>query len=71
MDFSVIMSKGDTGVVEWCREDDEAVIKEYETAVRETLPEETRLLLQRQLTRVRSAVSKLEEVLAVFGEPRS
>jgi uncharacterized protein (TIGR02284 family) len=42
MDFSVIMSKGDTGVVEWCREDDEAVIKEYETAVGETLPEETR-----------------------------
>ena len=71
MDFAVIMSKGDTGVVEWCREDDDAVIKEYEAALAEPLPEETRLLLQRHLTRVRSAVGKLEEVLAVFGEPRS
>ena len=30
LDFSVAMSKGDTGVVEWCREDDQAVIAEYE-----------------------------------------
>jgi uncharacterized protein (TIGR02284 family) len=24
LDFSVVMSKGDTGVIEWCREDDES-----------------------------------------------
>ena len=72
MDFSVAMSKGDTGVVEWCREDDAKVIAEYETALAEkTLPDDLRLLLQRQLERVRMAISNLEKVISVFGRPRS
>ena len=71
LDFSVVMSKGDTGVVEWCREDDTLVTAEYETALAEDLPDEVRLLLQRQLERVRMAISNLEKVISVFGRPRS
>jgi len=71
LDFSVVMSKGDTGVVEWCREDDEQVIAEYEKALAEKLPERVRLMLERQLEQVRSAVGKLEATLSVFGKPRS
>jgi uncharacterized protein (TIGR02284 family) len=71
LDFSVIMSKGDTGVMEWCREDDEQVIAEYEKALAEKLPEQLRLMLERQLERVRGAVGKLEGALSIFGKPRS
>jgi uncharacterized protein (TIGR02284 family) len=71
LDFSVIMSKGDTGVVEWCREDDAKVIAEYETALAGDLPDDLRLLLERQLERVRSAISNLEKVISMFGRPRS
>src|ERR1022692_2951177 len=35
MDFNVVMSMGDTGVVEWCRKDAEAAAKEYRTALAE------------------------------------
>jgi uncharacterized protein (TIGR02284 family) len=71
MDFAVVMSKGDTGVVEWCREDDAKVIEEYEKALAEDLPADLRLLLMRQLERVRMAISNLEKVISVFGRPRS
>lgn len=30
MDLSVVMSKGDTGIVDWCRQDAKEVIAEYE-----------------------------------------
>ena len=33
MDLNVVMSMGDTGVVEWCREDANKVIAEYEKAL--------------------------------------
>ena len=71
LDLSVVMSKGDTGVMEWCREDDEQVIAEYEKALGEKLPEQLQLMLERQLKQVRSAVGKLEGTLSVFGKPRS
>lgn len=72
LDFSVIMSKGDTGVVEWCRADDESVINEYQKALAGNgLPDDVRLLLERQLSRIRGTVGKLEEVLSIFREPRS
>ena len=72
LDFSVIMSKGDTGVVEWCREDDESVIKEYNDALAQpVLPANIRSLLERQLSRIRGTIGKLEEVLSIFREPRS
>ncbi|MBV8136866.1 MAG: PA2169 family four-helix-bundle protein [Deltaproteobacteria bacterium] len=71
LDFSVVMSKGDTGVIEWCRQDDDLVIAEYQKALAEELPEQVRLMLERQLERVRSAVGKLDGILSVFGKPRS
>ena len=71
LDFSVVMSKGDTGVMEWCREDDEQVLAEYEKALAEKLPDPVRLMLERQLEQVRSAVGRLEATLSVFGKPRS
>ena len=71
LDFSVVMSKGDTGVMEWCREDDEQVLAEYEKALAEKLPAPVRLMLERQLEQVRSAVGRLEATLSVFGKPRS
>ena len=71
LDFSVVMSKGDTGIIEWCREDDEQVIAEYQEALTEKLPEQVRVMLERQLEQVRSAVGKLEATLSVFGKPRS
>src|SRR5580698_11063853 len=33
MDFSVVMSMGDTGVVDWCRKDAETAAEEYRTAL--------------------------------------
>lgn len=71
LDIAVIMSKGDTGVVEWCREDDAKVIAEYEKALAEDLPDDVRLMLERQLERVRSAIGNLEKVISMFGRPRS
>ena len=71
LDISVIMSKGDTGVVEWCREDDAKVIAEYEKALAEELPNDLRTLLERQIERLRSAIGNLEKVISMFGRPRS
>jgi uncharacterized protein (TIGR02284 family) len=71
LDISVIMSKGDTGVVEWCREDDAKVIAEYEKALAEELPNDLRMLLERQIERLRSAIGNLEKVISMFGRPRS
>ena len=71
LDFSVAMSKGDTGVVEWCRADDEAVIDAYAKALAENLPADLRKMIERQLIEIRRAVVKEEEVLRLFGGPRS
>src|SRR5579863_1530499 len=32
MDISVVMSKGDTGVVDWCKQDDASALREYDEA---------------------------------------
>lgn len=71
MDFSVVMSKGDSGVVEWCREDAEKLVGEYEKALAETLPANLRPILEHQLGTVRGAISELERVLKTYGGPRS
>ena len=71
LDFSVAMSKGDTGVVEWCRVDDEAVIDAYEKALAGSLPADLRTIIERQLIEIRRAVVKEQEVLRLFGGPRS
>jgi uncharacterized protein (TIGR02284 family) len=70
MDLSVVMSKGDTGVVEWCREDAEKVSAEYQKALRDA-DGTTRALLERQLAENRATLASLDKVLKPYGHPRS
>jgi len=70
MDLSVVMSKGDTGVVEWCREDAEKVSAEYEKALRD-VDSTSRALLERQLAENRATLAGLDKVLKPYGHPRS
>jgi len=71
MDFNVVMSMGDTGVVEWCRKDAEAASTEYDNALAENPPPEIRSLLERQLGEIRKTVGGLEAVLQEYGGPKS
>jgi len=71
MDFSVVMSMGDTGVVEWCRKDAATAGVEYEKALRKDLSPVIRSLLERQLREIRNTVVSLEGVLREYGGPRS
>jgi len=71
MDFNVVMSMGDTGVVEWCRKDAETAGAEYEKALAEDPSPEIRTLLERQLGEIRQTVVRLEGVLREYGGPRS
>ena len=70
MDLSVVMSKGDTGVVDWCRQDAEEVITEYEKALPEFIGM-TRSTIERQLAENRASLAALEDVLKPYGHPRS
>jgi uncharacterized protein (TIGR02284 family) len=71
MDFSVVMSMGDTGVVDWCREDEQKVIAEYERALTCDFPPATRKTIERQLAQSRETLANLEKVLKVYGGPKS
>lgn len=71
MDFNVVMSMGDTGVVDWCRKDAEAAIKEYQNALAEKPAPESRSVIERQLGDIRKTVSELEGVLREYGGPKS
>jgi len=71
MDFNVVMSMGDTGVVDWCRKDAEAAIKEYQKALTENPPPELRSVIDRQLGDIRKTVGDLESVLREYGGPKS
>jgi uncharacterized protein (TIGR02284 family) len=71
MDFNVVMSMGDTGVVEWCRKDAESAGAEYEKALAGDPSPEVRSLLERQLGEIRKTVVSLEGVLREYGGPRS
>jgi uncharacterized protein (TIGR02284 family) len=71
MDFNVVMSMGDTGVVEWCRKDAEAADAEYVKALAENPPPEIRSLMERQLGEIRATVGSLEGVLREYGGPKS
>jgi uncharacterized protein (TIGR02284 family) len=71
MDLNVVMSMGDTGVVEWCREDAKEVIAEYEKALQRDFPAPTRATLERQLAENRSTLAALEKILQPYGHPRS
>ena len=71
MDFSVVMSMGDTGVVDWCREDEEKVIAEYEKALAHDFLPATRKEIEDQLAQSRATLASLEKVLKAYGGPRS
>ena len=71
MDFNVIMSMGDTGVVEWCREDAQSAIDEYVKALTHELPLSARAAVILQLIQHRSTLASLEKVLRSYGGPRS
>jgi|HubBroStandDraft_1064217.scaffolds.fasta_scaffold73432_2 uncharacterized protein (TIGR02284 family) len=71
MDFNVIMSMGDTGVVEWCREDAQSAIDEYVKALAQELPLSARAAIILQLIQHRSTLASLEKVLRSYGGPRS
>ena len=71
MDFSVVMSMRDTGVVDWCREDEEKVIAEYEKALSHNLLSATRKKIENQLAQSRATLASLEKVLKAYGGPRS
>ena len=71
MDFNVIMSMGDTGVVEWCREDAQSAIDEYVKALTQELPLSARAAVILQLIQHRSTLASLEKVLRSYGGPRS
>jgi hypothetical protein len=71
MDLNVIMSMGDTGVVDWCRQDAKEVIAEYERVLQPDLPATTRATLERQLSENRATLTALERILQPYGHPRS
>ena len=71
MDLSVIMSMGDTGVVDWCREDEENVIAEYEKALTHEFLPATREKIEAQLAQSRATLASLEKVLQAYGGARS
>jgi uncharacterized protein (TIGR02284 family) len=70
LDLSVVMSKGDTGVVDWCRQDAKDVIAEYEKAIPD-FTGRARDTLERQLAENRATLTALEDVLRPYGRPRS
>jgi uncharacterized protein (TIGR02284 family) len=71
MDVNVAMSMGETGVIDWCRDDARAVIAEYENALKENYPETTRAVLEYQLSQNRNILAALEKALNEYGGPRS
>jgi uncharacterized protein (TIGR02284 family) len=72
MDLSVVMSKGDSGIVEWCQEDAEKAAAEYQKALSiPDLPPSLRPKLERQLAAVGNTISELQRVLRAYGGPRS
>ena len=71
MDLNVVMSMGDTGVVEWCLEDAKQVISEYQKALQQDFPATTRATLERQLSENQATLAALEKILKPYGHPRS
>jgi len=71
MDFNVVMSMGDTGVVDWCRKDAAAAAQEYQKALMENPSPQLRAVIERQLGEIRTTVANLEQVLREYGGPRS
>jgi hypothetical protein len=58
-------------VVDWCREDEEKVIAEYEKTLAHNLLPATRNKIENQLAQSRATLVSLEKVLKAYGGPRS
>ncbi len=72
MDVSVVHRMGDSGVVDWCRQDAEKVEAEYNKILNSAdLPRQLRPILERQSGAVRGTVAELDRVLQAYGGPRS
>jgi uncharacterized protein (TIGR02284 family) len=71
MDFSVVMSMGDSGVVEWCRKDSEEVLREYDQALAASLPPKIQEIVKSQRAEAERTIEALEAVLREYGGPRS
>lgn len=71
MDLNVVMSMGDTGVVEWCLEDVKQAISEYQKALQQDFPATTRATFERQLSENQATLTGLEKILKPYGHPRS
>ncbi len=71
MDFSVVMSMGDTGVVDWCRKDAESAAQEYQKAIAENPSPQLCAIFERQLGEIRATEASLAQVLREYGGPRS
>ena len=71
MALNVVMSMGDTGVVDWCRKDAKDVIAEYEKALQQGFTDPARATLDRQLSENRVTLAALEKILEPYGHPRS
>jgi uncharacterized protein (TIGR02284 family) len=71
MDLSVVMSMGDTGVVNWCRKDAEAAAREYQQELAQNPSAPLRAILERQMGEIIATEASLEEILREYGGPRS
>jgi uncharacterized protein (TIGR02284 family) len=72
MDLSVVQSMGDSGVVDWCRQDAEKVEAEYNKILNSAeVPPDLRPILERQSGAVRGTLAELDRVLQAYGGPRS
>ena len=69
MDVNVVMSMGDTGVVQWCLEDARDVIAEYQKALRMDFSATTRSALERQLSANQPTLAALERVPEALRPP--
>jgi uncharacterized protein (TIGR02284 family) len=71
IDASVAMSMGDSGLVDWCRDEAENLEEHYQEALSEDLPLESRTIVARQAAALRETIGELDGILAAYGGPRS
>ncbi len=71
MDLSVVMSMGDSGLVDWCRKDAARVMADYKRALAETLPGDLRRLLESQLRETRMSLDSLDQILQTYSGANS
>lgn len=71
IDASVAMSMGDSGLVNWCREEGEKLNRRYQQALLDDLPPVSRSIVAKQAATLRESIEELNRILAAYGGPRS